>query len=45
MNTQYIDSRQQHLATVAALEARGDLARLEQAITSALDDGVTIMCL
>ncbi len=45
MNAQYIDSRQQHLETVAALEGQGDLTRLEKAITSARDDGVTIMCL
>lgn len=42
VNAQTLTPRQQHLATLAALEAQGDLARLEPAIKDALDEGVTI---
>lgn len=42
VSAQTLTSRQKHLATLAALEAQGDLLRLEPAITEALDDGVTI---
>lgn len=37
-----LTDRQKHLATIAALEAQGDLVRLEPAVTAALDGGVTI---
>lgn len=39
---QSLSDRQKHLATIAALEAQGDLIRLEPAIKAALDGGVTI---
>ena len=39
---QRLTERQLHLATVASLEAQGDLARLDPAIRAALDGGVTI---
>ncbi len=42
ISAQSLSDRQKHLATIAALEAQGDLARLEPAITEALNDGVTI---
>ncbi len=37
-----LTQRQLHLATLASLEAQGDLERLAPAIGEALDDGVTI---
>ncbi len=37
-----LSNHQKHLATIAALEAQGDLVRLEPAIIAALDGGVTI---
>ena len=37
-----LTDRQLHLATLASLEAQGDLERLEPAISAALDGGVTI---
>lgn len=39
---QSLTAHQKHLATIAALEAQGDLTRLEPAISDALDGGVTI---
>lgn len=42
VSAQSLTIRQKHLATIAALEAQGDLARLEPAITDALDGGITI---
>ena len=42
MNAQTLTQRQKHLATIAALEAQGDLERLEPAVKTALTDGVTI---
>ena len=42
INAQVLTDRQKHLATIAALEAQGDLARLEPAVRDALEDGVTI---
>lgn len=39
---QSLTERQKHLATIAALEAQGDLARLEPAVIAALEGGVTI---
>lgn len=42
VSAQSLTDRQRHLATIAALEAQGDLTRLEPAITAALDGGVTI---
>ena len=42
ISAQSLIPRQKHLATIAALEAKGDLARLEPAIKAALDGGVTI---
>lgn len=41
-NAQSLTKRQQHLATCAALEAQGDLKRLEPAVRQALDEGITI---
>lgn len=37
-----LTQRQLHLATLASLEAQGDLERLAPAIDEALDSGVTI---
>lgn len=37
-----LSNRQKHLATIAALEAQGDLVRLEPAIIATLEGGVTI---
>ena len=34
--------KKQHLATIAALEAKGDLKALEPAINAGLDDGLTV---
>ena len=42
ISAQSLSDRHKHLATIAALEAQGDLARLEPAIAAALDGGVTI---
>lgn len=42
ISAQPLTSRQKHLATIAALEAQGNLTRLEPAIIDALDGGVTI---
>lgn len=42
ISAQSLTDRQKHLATIAALEAQGDLVRLEPAIKAALDGGVTI---
>lgn len=42
ISAQSLTDHQKHLATVAALEAQGDLVRLEPAIIAALDGGVTI---
>lgn len=42
ISAQSLTDRQKHLATIAALEAQGDLVRLEPAVTAALDGGVTI---
>lgn len=42
MNAQLLTERQLHLATVASLEAQGDLVRLETAVDKALDGGVTV---
>ncbi|MDO4212412.1 MAG: carboxymuconolactone decarboxylase family protein [Bacteroidales bacterium] len=42
ISAQSLTERQKHLATIAALEAQGDLVRLEPAITAALEGGVTI---
>ena len=42
ISAQSLTDHQKHLATIAALEAQGDLVRLEPAITAALDGGVTI---
>lgn len=42
ISAQSLTDRQKHLATIAALEAQGDLTRLEPAVTSALEGGVTI---
>lgn len=41
-SAQSLSARQKHLATIAALEANGDLVRLEPAIRDALDGGLTI---
>ena len=42
ISAQSLTGRQKHLATIAALEAQGDLVRLEPAVIAALDGGVTI---
>ncbi len=42
ISAQTLSERQLHLATCAALEAQGDLSRLETAVRSALDAGVTV---
>ena len=42
ISAQSLSYRQKHLATIAALEAQGDLIRLEPAIKAALDGGLTI---
>ena len=42
ISAQTLTDRQKHLATIAALEAQGDLVRLAPAVTAALDGGVTI---
>lgn len=42
ISAQSLTDRQKHLATIASLEAQGDLVRLEPAITEALKGGVTI---
>jgi len=42
ISAQTLSDRQKHLATIAALEAQGDLVRLEPAIKEALDSEVTI---
>lgn len=42
MSAQTLTKRQLNLATCAALEAKGDLVRLEPAVKNALNDGVTI---
>lgn len=42
ISAQTLTDQQKHLATIAALEAQGDLVRLEPAIIAALDGGVTI---
>lgn len=42
LSAQSLTDRQKHLATIAALEAQGDLVRLEPAILAALNGGVTI---
>ena len=42
ISAQSLTDRQKHLATIAALEAQGDLIRLEPALIAALDGGVTI---
>lgn len=41
-SAEVLTSRQKNLATIACLEAQGDLTRLEPAIIRALDEGVTI---
>lgn len=42
LSAQQLTERQKNLGTIACLEAQGDLARLEPAISKALDAGVTI---
>ena len=42
ISAQGLSERQLHLATCAALEAQGDLVRLEPAVCAALDAGVTV---
>ncbi len=42
ISAQTLSSRQLHLATCAALEAQGDLSRLEAAVRDALNAGVTV---
>lgn len=42
ISAQSLTTRQKHLATIAALEAQGNVTRLEPAIISALDGGVSI---
>ncbi len=42
ISAQSLSGRQLHLAACAALEAQGDLVRLEPAVRAALDAGVTV---
>lgn len=42
MKTNQLSARQQHLITVAAFEAKGDLEHLKQALNAALDDKVSV---
>ena len=42
ISAQSLSERQKHQGTIAALEAQGDLVRLEPAIIAALDGGITI---
>ena len=42
ISAQSLSERQLHLAACAALEAQGDLVRLEPAVRAALDAGVTV---
>lgn len=42
MDYRTLIARQLHLATCAALEAQGDMTRLEGALHNALDEGVTV---
>lgn len=42
ITAQTMEARKQHLATIAALEAKGDLANLENAINAGLDEGLTV---
>ena len=42
ISAQNLSERQLHLAACAALEAQGDLVRLEPAVRAALDAGVTV---
>ena len=39
---QAMDTKRQHIAAVAALTGRGDLAGLESALAAGLDDGMTV---
>lgn len=42
ISAQSLTSPQKHLATIAALEAQGDITRLEPAVEAALEGGITI---
>lgn len=42
LSAQSLTTRQQHLATIAALEAQSDLSRLAPAVRDALNNGITI---
>ena len=42
MDNRTLTARQLHLATCAALEAQGDMTRLEGALHNALEEGVTV---
>lgn len=42
VTAQTLSMRQKQIATIACLEAQGDLARLSTAVDSALDNGVTV---
>ncbi len=42
ISAQSLTDRQKHLATIAALEAQGDMERLEPAVKEALESGITI---
>ena len=42
LSAQWLSERQKQLATVACLEAQGDMDRLEAAIGTALDRGITV---
>ena len=42
MNDSKLTTRQINLATCAALEAQGDMERLDKALRKALDEGVTV---
>lgn len=42
ISAQSLSTRQKHLATIAALEAQGDLVRLDKAVREALDNNITV---
>ena len=41
-NMDVLNKKQQHLAVIAAFEAKGDIESLKAALTNALDDGLTV---
>ena len=41
-NMNALNNKQQHLAVIAAFEAKGDIEGLKAALATALDDGLTV---